>query len=75
MTIKKMRLLNLRIADQQLDEIERIAIERFDGNTSEAIRFLAKLGISLGNVQKIGNEKMYTHVHIANEVSKIPILA
>ena len=43
--IKKMTLVNLRIDDQLLDEIEKIAIEKFDDNTSEAIRFVAKLGI------------------------------
>ena len=53
MTIKKMRLLNLRIDDQQLDEIERIAIERFDGNTSEAIRFLAKLGMKFDAIKPL----------------------
>ena len=53
MTIKKMRLINLRIADQLLDEIEKIAIERFDGNTSEAIRFLAKLGMKFDAIKPL----------------------
>ena len=53
MTIKKMRLLNLRIDDQQLDEIERIAIERFDNNTSGTIRFLSKLGIKFDAIKPL----------------------
>ena len=43
--IKKSRLINLRIEDQLLDEIEKIAIEKFNGNTSEAIRYLCKIGV------------------------------
>ena len=55
-----MRLLNLRIDDQQLDEIEKIAIERFDENTSGAIRFLAKLGIKFDAIkpEEIDQEKL-----------------
>ena len=70
MTIKKMRLLNLRIADQQLDEIERIAIERFDGNTSEAIRFLAKLGMKFDAIKplEITKEKID---EITNEMKQM----
>jgi hypothetical protein len=43
--IKKSRLINIRIEDQLLDEIEKIAIEKFDENTSEAIRHLCKIGV------------------------------
>ena len=70
MTIKKMRLLNLRIDDQQLDEIERIAIERFDGNTSEAIRFLAKLGMKFDAIKplEITKEKID---EITNEMKQM----
>ena len=53
MTIKKMRLINLRIDDQLLDEIERIAIERFDNNTSGTIRFLSKLGIKFDAIKPL----------------------
>ena len=45
MTIKKSRLINLRIDDQLLDEIELIADEKFNEVTSVAIRYLVKLGI------------------------------
>ena len=48
-----MRLINLRIDDQLLDEIEKIAIERFDENTSEAIRFLAKLGMKFDAIKPL----------------------
>ena len=50
--IKKSRLINLRIEDQLLDEIEKIAIEKFDENTSEAIRYLCNLGIKLELIPK-----------------------
>ena len=50
--IKKLRLINLRIEDQLLDEIEKIAIEKFDGNTSEAIRYLCNLGIKFELIPK-----------------------
>ena len=55
-----MRLINLRIDDQLLDEIEKIAIERFDENTSEAIRFLAKLGMKFDAIkpEEIDQEKL-----------------
>ena len=46
-----MRLINLRIDDQLLDEIEKIAIEKFDDNTSEAIRHLCRLGIDLEKIK------------------------
>ena len=45
MTIKKSRNFNFRIDDQLLDKIEKIAIEKFDENTSGALRFVAELGI------------------------------
>ena len=35
--IKKMRLINFRIEDQLLDEIEKIAIEKCDENTSAGL--------------------------------------
>ena len=50
--IKKSRLINIRIKDQLLDEIEKIGIEKFDGNTSEAIRYLCNLGIKLELIPK-----------------------
>ena len=53
MTIKKSRNINLRIDDQLLDEIEKIAIERFDENTSGAIRFLAKLGMKFDAIKPL----------------------
>ena len=53
MTIKKSRNINLRIDDQLLDEIEKIAIERFDENTSGAIRFLSKLGIKFDAIKPL----------------------
>ena len=49
--IRKMRLINLRIEDQLLEEIEKIAIEKFNENTSEAIRHLCKLGIELEKIK------------------------
>ena len=60
MTIKKSRNFNLRIDDQLLDEIERIAIEKFDENTSEAFRFLAKLGLKFDAIkpEEIDEEKL-----------------
>ena len=64
--IKKSRLINLRIEDQLLDEIEKIAIEKFDENTSEAIRHLCKIGVKFElipnnkldkeNIEKLTNE-------------------
>ena len=50
--IKKSRLINLRIEDQLLDEIEKIAIAKFDGNTSEAIRYLCKIGVKFELIPK-----------------------
>ena len=50
--IKKMRLINLRIEDQLLEEIEKIAIEKFNENTSEAIRYLCNLGIKFELIPK-----------------------
>ena len=50
--IKKSRLINLRIEDQLLDEIEKIAIGKFNENTSEAIRYLCNLGIKLELIPK-----------------------
>ena len=49
--IKKSRLINFRIEDQLLDEIEKIAIENFNENTSEAIRYLCKSGIKLDEIK------------------------
>ena len=49
--IKKSRLINLRIEDQLLDEIEKIGIEKFNENTSEAIRYLCKQGIKLEEIK------------------------
>ena len=64
--IKKSRLINLRIEDQLLDEIEKIGIEKFNENTSEAIRYLCNLGIKIElipnnkldkeNIEKLTNE-------------------
>ena len=72
MTIKKMRLINLRIDDQLLDEIEKIAIERFDENTSGAIRFLAKLGIKFDAIkpEEIDQEKLKEITDELNEKVK-----
>ena len=53
--IKKSRLINLRIEDQLLDEIEKIAIEKFNGNTSEAIRHLCNLGVKFELIPKISS--------------------
>ena len=70
MTIKKSRLINLRIDDQLLDEIEKIAIERFDENTSGAIRFLAKLGIKFDALKplELNKEKIE---EITNEMKQM----
>ena len=64
--IKKSRLINLRIEDQLLDEIEKIAVEKFNENTSEAIRYLCKIGVKFElipkneldkeNIEKLTNE-------------------
>ena len=53
MTIKKSRLINLRIDDQLLDEIELIAVERFNENTSETMRFLFKLGMKFDAIKPL----------------------
>ena len=50
--IKKSRLINLRIEDQLLDGIEKIAVEKLNGNTSEAIRYLCNLGIKFELIPK-----------------------
>ena len=50
--IKKSRLINLRIEDQLLDEIEKMAIKKFDDNTSEAIRYLVNLGVKFELIPK-----------------------
>ena len=67
--IKKSRLINLRIEDQLLDEIEKIAIEKFDGNTSEAIRYLCNLGIKFELIPKneLDKEKIE---EITNEMNQ-----
>ena len=67
--IKKSRLINLRIEDQLLDEIEKIAIEKFDENTSEAIRYLCNLGIKLELIPKneLDKEKIE---EITNEMNQ-----
>jgi len=49
--ISKNPLINLRIDGSLLDEIEKIAIEKFDDNTSEAIRHLCRLGIDLEKIK------------------------
>ena len=53
MTIKKSRLINLRIDDQLLDEIELIAVEKFNEVTSVAIRYLVKLGIKFDAIKPL----------------------
>ena len=70
MTIKKMRLINLRIDDQLLDEIELIAVEKFNENTSETIRFLSKLGIKFDAIKplEITKEKID---EITNEMKQM----
>ena len=69
MTIKKSRNINLRIDDQLLDEIEKIAIERFDENTSGALRFVAKLGIKVDAIKplELNKEKIE---EITNEMKQ-----
>ena len=70
--ISKKPLINLRIDDQLLDEIEKIAIERFDENTSGAIRFLAKLGIKFDAIkpEEIDQEKLKEITDELNEKVK-----
>ena len=55
-----MRVINFRIEDQLLDEIERIGIEKFNGNTSQAIRYLVNLGVKFELIPKneLDKEKM-----------------
>ena len=67
--IKKMRLINFRIEDQLLDEIEKIAIEKHDENTSEAIRYLCNLGIKFELIPKneLDKEKIE---EITNEMNQ-----
>jgi len=67
--ISKKPLINLRIDDQLLDEIEKIAIEKFNENTSEAIRHLCKLGIKLEEIkpQELDNKKVE---EITNEMNQ-----
>ena len=67
--IKKSRLINLRIEDQLLDEIEKIAIEKFNGNTSEAIRHLCNLGVKFELIPKneLDKEKIE---EITNEMNQ-----
>ena len=67
--ISKKPLINLRIDDQLLDEIEKIAIEKFNDNTSEAIRYLCKLGIKLEEIKphELDKEKVE---EITNEMNQ-----
>ena len=67
--IKKLRLINLRIEDQLLDEIEKIAVKKFNGNTSEAIRHLCKIGVKFELIPKneLDKEKIE---EITNEMNQ-----
>ena len=67
--ISKKRLINLRIDDQDLDEIEKIAIEKFNENTSEAIRHLCRLGIKVEELKphELDQEKIE---EITNEMNQ-----
>ena len=67
--IKKSRLINLRIEDQLLDEIEKIGTEKFNENTSEAIRYLCNLGIKFELIPKneLDKEKIE---EITNEMNQ-----
>ena len=67
--IKKSRLINLRIEDQLLDEIEKIGIEKFNGNTSQAIRYLVNLGVKFELIPKneLDKEKIE---EITNEMNQ-----
>ena len=69
MTIKKSRNFNLRIDDQLLDEIEKIAIEKFNENTSESMRFLLRLGIKFFKLKplELNKEKIE---EITNEMKQ-----
>jgi len=44
-------MINVRMDISLTDEIEKIAIEKFDDNTSEAIRHLCRLGIDLEKIK------------------------
>jgi len=55
--ISKKPLINLRIDNQLLDEIEKIAIEKFNENTSETIRFLIKLGLKFDALKPLEMNK------------------
>ena len=67
--IKKSRLINLRIEDQLLDEIEKIGIEKFNENTSQAIRYLVNLGVKFELIPKneLDKEKIE---EITNEMNQ-----
>jgi len=67
--IKKSRLINLRIEDQLLEEIEKIAIEKFNENTSQAIRYLVNLGVKFELIPKneLDKEKIE---EITNEMNQ-----
>ena len=67
--IKKSRLINLRIEDQLLDEIEKIAIEKFNENTSQTIRYLVNLGVKFELIPKneLDKEKIE---EITNEMNQ-----
>ena len=67
--IKKSRLINLRIEDQLLDGIEKIAVEKFNRNTSETIRYLCKIGVKFELIPKneLDNEKIE---EITNEMNQ-----
>ena len=64
-----MRLINFRIEDQLLDEIEKIGIEKFNGNTSQAIRYLVNLGVKFELIPKneLDKEKIE---EITNEMNQ-----
>ena len=61
--------INLRIDNSLLDEIEKIAIEKFNENTSEAIRHLCRLGIDLEKIKphELNQEKIE---EITNEMNQ-----
>ena len=64
-----MRLINLRIDDQLLDEIELIAVEKFNEVTSVAIRYLVNLGVKFELIPKneLDKEKIE---EITNEMNQ-----
>jgi len=53
MTIKKSRMFSVRMSDQLLDDVEKIAIERYNENTSATIRFLVELGIKFDAIKPL----------------------